>query len=371
MNTGRRRQYSLLLAASALAVISSSPGGGALAGTDLTLERAIAYFNQGDYRHCMIILEEACDKQLSRNATAHYYLANALVKMERRDQAFIEYEMAAALGKGTKLESLARMGADTLAMARARANPGSSMATANPAATHLPTEKSATPTPRTTVSPPTRGNAAREAQSIIEHSDTQGLPIAYVRHTNDTDGVVLQVDEALKKVPTGLTHDLKVGGIKVLITPSMLEADPSLATETPRGYVHGGGYTNCAAMFRPGKKTIYISERVSWLSNLPQVNDQVSAAMLHEMGHAVDYIRSNISASMGFASTYKRDADKQSNTQRAKFQYYTQEGDAGACELFAQLFSLAIDPSLLNQQHNRELADSFPGSFLYIKSTLK
>lgn len=368
MNTGRRHKFFLLLAASLLVVSSSSAGRGALASTDLTLERAIAYFNQGDYRHCMIILEEACDKQLSRNATAHYYLANALVKMERRDQAFIEYEMAAALGKGTKLESLARMGADTLAVAKAKINLGASMAAANPT---TPTEKPSASAPRKTVSNPANGNLAREAKSIIERNDKQGLPIACVRHTNDTDAVVLQVDEALKKVPTGLIHDLRVTGITVLITPSMLEADPSLATETPRGYVHGGGYTNCAAMFRPGKKTIYISERVSWLSNLPQVNDQVSAAMLHEMGHAVDYMRSNISASMGFASTYKRDADKQSNTQRAKFQYYTQEGDAGACELFAQLFSLAIDPSLLNQPHNRELADSFPGSFLYIKSSLK
>lgn len=93
--------------------------------------------------------------------------------------------------------------------------------------------------------------------------------------------------------------------------------------------------------------------------------------MLHEMGHALDHCRNFPSAGSAFAAIYKRDADKQSNTERSKFQYYTQEGDAGASELFAQLFSIAVDPRLLQKDGNKQLAEGFPSSLSYIKTLIR
>lgn len=340
----------------------------ALAASDMTLDRAIAYYNQGDYKRCVLMLEEACENSLARDGKAHYYLANALVRVERKKDALIQYEIAAALGTGTQLERLAKQGADSLARAGAASLPSQAQITsAAPKQTNA-TQKSAAPT-----TPQIASNAATQqtAKNIVARSETEGLPIEIQRQTTDTDSVVIQTHTALFGVPNSIISELRNFGVKVLITPTVLEAMPEMASETPRGYIHGGGYTNCAALYRGAKKTIFIAERVSWLSGLPQPNSRVSDTMLHEMGHALDHCRNFPSAGSAFAAIYKRDADKQSNTERSHFQYYTQEGDAGASELFAQLFSIAVDPHLLQKDGNKQLAEGFPSSLNYIKSLIR
>lgn len=162
-----------LILAAGLAEGSVAHCNRALAASDMTLDRAIAYYNQGDYKRCVLMLEEACENSLARDGKAHYYLANALVRVERKKDALIQYEIAAALGTGTQLERLAKQGADNLARAGAANLPSQAQISAAPKQTNA-TQKSAAPT-----APQIASNAATQqtAKNIIARSETEGLPI--------------------------------------------------------------------------------------------------------------------------------------------------------------------------------------------------
>lgn len=173
----------LILAAS-LAEGSVAMRNRALAASDMTLDRAIAYYNQGDYKRCILMLEDACENSLARDGKAHYYLANALVHVERKKDALIQYEIAAALGTGTQLERLAKQGADNLARAGAASLPSQAQITRAAPKPANGTQRNA----RSTT--PTASNATQQtAKNIIARSETEGLPIEIQRQTTDTDNV--------------------------------------------------------------------------------------------------------------------------------------------------------------------------------------
>ncbi len=200
--------------------------------------------------------------------------------------------------------------------------------------------------------------------------DVDSSFITVQRHTADTDSTLIQVCRALKLVPKQIVEDLKGGGITVLVTPTVLEAMPGSAMEKPRGYDHGGGYSNAGALFSSPR--IIIGERVSYLSGVAQPNTSVASAMLHEMGHAYDHVGGNLSSKGKFKECYRDDFAHITNTQRTKHSYYTQEGDAGASELFAQLFSYEIYKSQTrNDQHATDLQVTFPLCTKYIANLIK
>jgi hypothetical protein len=359
------RSKSLAFLAS-LFLLGPAGSSGALAASEATLREAIASYNSGDYINCASLLEMQVKGALSGDAYAHYYLANAMVKLNRNKEARVHYEVAAALAPRTTLARYAKTAISGLnvpvasievqdrIVARPSGTPRVIASSGKaPAATSSPEE------PEESAAPP------------YDPREIDATFIKTKRPTADTNAVLAQVAASLKTAPKKILEELKAFGITVLVTPGMLEADPDLATERPRGYVHGGGYTNCPAMYRGSNKTILIAERVSWLSGLPQPNRGVQSAMLHEMGHAFDHCRSHISASAGFSMAYKKDLGKLTNTQKNAYPYFTQEDGAGESELFAELFSFAADKRLLRNGHNGGLAQSFPSSFAYIQRLIQ
>lgn len=356
----KRKSLAIIAALFLLSPVVMSSG--ALAASDAALREAIASYNNGDYINCVSVLESQVTGPLSGDAYAHYYLANAMVKLNRNQEARVHYEVAASLAPRTTLARHAKTAITALNAAAIAVAPVQDRIIARPTGT--PRVTAAAAAEPIAVSP--QPIESRPVQPFNPR-DIDPSFIKVKRPTADTNQVLAQVVSSLKLPPQKIVEELKTFGITVMVTPGMLEADPELATERPRGYVHGGGYTNCPAMYRGASKTIMIAERVSWLSGLPQPNRDVEASMLHEMGHAFDHCRSNISSSASFTMAYKNDLGKLSNTQKNQFPYYTQEDGAGESELFAELFSYAADKNLLRHEHNNSLAKSFPSSFSYIK----
>lgn len=185
------------------------------------------------------------------------------------------------------------------------------------------------------------------------------------RRTADTDNAYDQVVESLHIIPQDLKSKMAEDGFKVVITPTIIDAFPEKVNERPSGYTHGGNYTNCPALCRG--KTIYVAERVQRGSAVAEPMTHLVATFMHEFGHAYDHCY-RVSNSDAFMKAYEADCQRLTNTVRDKFYYYTQPGEAGPAEMFAELSSSALSPPAHRKSHSEDLARHFPKSAEYVKN---
>jgi PDZ domain len=213
-----------------------------------------------------------------------------------------------------------------------------------------------------------KGVAPQLTRSGLQPDAVDKRLIAIQRHTADTDAIYDQVVAALNVVPKSVKLDLANYGVKILITPTIIEANPSFATEKPRGYIHGGGYDNCPGLYNNGTKDLYIAERAAWKNSPPQLNRWVLSTSLHELGHAYDYCKGHLSSSDAFIKAYEEDSGRLNNSQRTEFNYFLQEAGAGPTELFAELFALSQSKAGGIDERSPDLGRAFRKSFEYVRS---
>ena len=131
----------------------------------------------------------------------------------------------------------------------------------------------------------------------------------------------------LKKLPDGVTDALRNGGIQIVaVKDSIVEVFPDLKGVTPRGW-GGTGKTwdDVPGVFKSDRMTVAVATSGKFPTGS---NDMI----LHEIGHGYDFAMGTLSSSPSFISAYN--ADKTHFTG-----YYTQPGNAGHEELFAESFA--------------------------------
>ncbi len=209
---------------------------------------------------------------------------------------------------------------------------------------------------------------SRKSPSRAAADDIDQKMIVIHKRTDDTDAVYAQVINALSLIPRHVKEELSNFGTKIVIARTLLDVNPEMAHDKPRGYIHGGGYDNCPGMYIPSNNQIFVGERASWHNSPPQLNHWVKSTMLHEMGHAYDHCRSDESRSSAFTAAYQKDFQHLSVSEKNEHYYYCQEGDAGPCELFAELFALNLSSAGGIDQRSPSLARAFPTCFSHIQT---
>lgn len=189
------------------------------------------------------------------------------------------------------------------------------------------------------------------------------------RRTQNTDTINNEVLAALQTIPPRIKRELKDFGCVVLICPTVNEAKPDSVHDKPRGYKHGGGQDNVPGMYSPSTKTLYIAERASWQNSPPQINSWVRETVLHELGHAYDFCKHNLSSGPAFTEAYAQDTRGMTNSQRNEFDYFVQEGKAGPEELFAELFALCQTDETQKRKVD-SFAKAFPHCHTFMENTL-
>jgi hypothetical protein len=199
-----------------------------------------------------------------------------------------------------------------------------------------------------------------------------GVHMSALRRTDDTPIVEKQTLEGLRWVPQTARAIVWDSGIRVLITPSILELDEFFKTAKPRG-VHGG-YTAVGGLFLGS--LIAISERVQYRNNTPQLVDS-RGTICHEFGHAYDASLGRkfgtfklFTATTKFEEIYHDDETRLTNDQRRNLEYYTQPDGAGESECFAQLFSDICSAEAKPGKDKTELEKGFPKTKALIKSVM-
>lgn len=172
---------------------------------------------------------------------------------------------------------------------------------------------------------------------------------------------VAAVRAEVAKLPLDMLRELDRAGVRVVACRgSVVDAVPGLRTERPRGWPPGRGWDHVAGAYMPGAKEVIIATRAA-----PGGGREVSphgtrhgsvSLVAHEAGHALDAVR---------RSQSREDADFQRAYQQdlragQLLPYYTQPGDAGPSEAYAE--SLAL---YLSGDPRGEGARRFPNQMRY------
>ncbi len=145
----------------------------------------------------------------------------------------------------------------------------------------------------------------------------------------------------LKNIPLPLMHLLRGKGLKVCLTPTAVDNDPDLLHEHPRGYENGKSFRDVPAYYDPSKRTLVVAEYAFYPGSdtVLRPTDDPLGSMWHEMGHAVDDCMGDLSGNSDFVSRYKKDVEIMDDGERSELSYFTQPGEQGRQETFAELFA--------------------------------
>ncbi len=310
------------------------------------LKTAHTLFTNGKFAEAADLFAKAIGGPAKNNPLAHYYYATCLNHLGKTHQANSEYRMTLTLNPPATIANYCRQ-----ALGQRTKTPSG-------------TSESSNSSPG---QPPSSSAPVSTSSRAIDPADKALLEIH--RHTQDTDAISSIVLAALSAIPRKIKDEVKDGGCKILICPTILEANPHLANNKAAGYVHGGGYDNCPGMFYSGTKILYIAERVSWKSSPPEQNRGAASTTLHEFGHAYDFVKGKLSTGGEFASAYREDFGRLTNSQRTEWQYYCQDdgGERGRSECFAELFAISHGTGAGITRGTTGLVNVFPKTFSYMK----
>jgi tetratricopeptide (TPR) repeat protein len=318
------------------------------------LKTAHTLFMNGKYTEAVPLFDKAVKGPAKANPLAHYYYATCLSQLGKTVQANAEYRTALSLNPPAAIASYCHQALGT--------RPSGSSAGASTTSSTMSGGQNSNIRPSAG-----RPSAAAANHASIDPADKALLEVH--RHTSDTDQIYNTVMASLAVIPKKIKEEIKGAGCKILICPTILEANPHLANTKAAGYVHGGGYDNCPGMFYSGTKILYIAEKVSWNSSPPQANWMAGSTTLHELGHAFDFVKGNLSEGGEFENLYKQDYGKTTNSQRTEWQYYCQEngGERGRAECFAELFAISHGTAAGIGKRTDGLVNIFPQCYNYIK----
>lgn len=195
------------------------------------------------------------------------------------------------------------------------------------------------------------------AQKVRQSNDNDAIPtlqssLATQASTPNTS-VAKPVDAVTnlvnRGIPQSIASSLVESGVSLTTADSLLDIDPSLRFQQPRG--QSKSFDSIKGLYRGGTKQIFLR------------NDAGNEVLSHEVGHAFDYYKNSFSQSKEYLAAYMRDVKSFTEEDKQKYQYYLQKGEGGLRESFAALFD-----SVLN---NTSLKNKFPNSAKLIKKLIE
>jgi len=337
-----KRIFARILPALSLALFCMAP---TLAET--SLEQGSQLYAQKQYAKALPLFM-ACLKTDPRNKSAFLYAANCYYMLGQTAAAKQTYNIIVTSFPGT-------VEATSAAGFLARLQP-SAAATTQP-----------TPTVK-----PIAG--ARWAPTTVATDGSICNIVSIVRPQQDhpavSDLLSSSVLDRLDHYPKSVKSLLRQGGIKVILTTTLIDRNPELKNREGRGY-DGFTYKSCPGMFESGRD-IVICERTmdedSEMVHQPIPIDQIMNTLNHECGHAIDKCLGYVSLTDEFKHAYLLDSAHLEPDVRNDLAYYLQKSDAGQEECCGELIGIILGSE---DRHTDKLKAAFPQTISLLRSKLK
>jgi hypothetical protein len=218
----------------------------------------------------------------------------------------------------------------------------------------------------------TYGRASSSAQSTAAFSSQMDRMIEIVRplagRPQVSSSMIGTVRSALTHVPKSALAAVAEYGIKIVITPTLIDHNPELKNREGRGY-DGHTLRLCPGMF-DGRHLIVCENTMSEEDESvidPIDKSDVFETTLHEFGHAFDYCKGQFSESEDFKHAYLLDYARVPAEDRQALAYFMQKSAAGQHEACAELISVVLGG---RPRHASLLSKDFPLTISYLQRQL-
>jgi tetratricopeptide (TPR) repeat protein len=336
MRSQHKNRYGLSLSASILmflANVSLTPFATAQT-TDF--EKATKLYAQKQYKPAFALFSAiyAADH---KNLTALFYCANCQLAAGQKADAIKAYTSIVAASPG----SAAGIAAKSALQSVDASSSATSLAISNNVVTQMQTASigKAAAINRANAAP---GEIKSTHKILSGDAKTQEIEeiVQTVRaqadHPNISESFVSEAKQALTEYPTPLLHLLAKKGIHIKLTPTMIDNDPSLAYQQPRGYEDGKTFKNCPGLF-DGYDIVVCEYEFIGDSNDVRKCQGPMGTLRHELGHAVDRCLGGVSRKEEFRHLYLLDIGTIDDEVKNKIGYYLQKDKAGPAETFAEI----------------------------------
>jgi tetratricopeptide (TPR) repeat protein len=185
-----------------------------------------------------------------------------------------------------------------------------------------------------------------------------------IRKTNDTVSIVEDSTRALTDLPSEIRKAILASNTRIVIAPTILDDLPYLANSSPYGYPKGQTWA-----FVPGYydgANITIPERIEDSKGNMAIHKESYFSTMHEIGHAYDTCKKNLSSSGQFKYCYALDCKTLNDGDKARSAYFLQPGEHGRRELFAALFELYVCRLVGNKERLGRLSLRFPHCYDFV-----
>jgi len=176
------------------------------------------------------------------------------------------------------------------------------------------------------------------------------------------------VDSVLENLPEKVAAKLSEKKHEIKLAHNATEAYPEIVGDKMRGWPDDATWDDVEGFFVPELKTTNVFEYIrdgegGWRKNYRDS----SFTIAHELGHALDDALDDISSKKKFRDAYYKDIKTLSEKDIIVSGYFTQEGEAGRQETFAELFSTMFSGGYDVSGMQRR----FPGATKALKEIIK
>jgi hypothetical protein len=147
--------------------------------------------------------------------------------------------------------------------------------------------------------------------------------------------------KALEGIHDSVLQPLEAHGVKIRLSPTLTDADPSLAGVRPRGWT-SGTWEQADGLYNPVSKEVIVAEGVRRPTSMEPIKTNRPGVARHEVGHGVDRALGMVSQSPEFQAAHSADIALIPKVWHGRLNYFMQPflKDAGRSEAFADLFGV-------------------------------
>lgn len=315
--------------------------------------QGLSLYQARRYNEAIAAFTESIKKNETQ-APAWLYVAHSYYANGNRNQAVDTYKKICQhfVGSAEAAQSaqcLQRMGVEVPAAATA-ANAGAKGGALSQAASAPPVKAA-------------EGSAVKDIKERLE------IVKPRVGHPDVSPAAIATMRKALDGITPYARSVLNEYGIKVVLTPTLIDKRPELAYQEGEGY-DGASYKSCPGMYQSG--VIYICERTVD-EDTDEVKSPFSSAALtdtfyHEMGHALDACLNQYSESAEYRHAYYLDIARVPDATAHRIKYFLQKSTTGQNESCAELTRLLMG---IPGRNDEDIRESFPLTAAFVKKKLK
>lgn len=212
----------------------------------------------------------------------------------------------------------------------------------------------------------------RAADSHDVSSATPLMPVTVLNSVSKS--FRQQTTAAIQTIPQPVQQLIGTAGWRIQLSEFVVDAQPELARDRPRGWPAYATWQNTDAVHFPVERLLVLAEKRRNSQGRIVETSRIGGVLRHELGHAFDMALGMPglfrSSSEEFERAYTKDVDHIRAENGKELDYYLQRANAGRQEAFAEAFGIILGGGS-DVTREQQFRASFPHVLQFVQHELE